>query len=128
MELCAFLGALEALTIDDVRALAIDIEGMTASIADEIDVTRAFLHIEAVLRRQHQLREACRAGHAASDAVQRVAIAAGVELPDSRVTRVARWADTIARAIVAATETELDLVVLAQGAEHVKGLAQLSAL
>ena len=126
MELVAFLGALRELTMDDVRALAIDIDGMTASVADEIDVTRAFLHIESVLRKQHQLREACRAGHLASDAVQRVAALAGAELPDTAVTRVARWADTVARAIVAADETVVDLELLAHGAEHVKVLADLT--
>ena len=126
MELVAFLGALEQLTIDDVRALAIDLDGMTASVADEIDVTRAFLHIESVLRRQHQLREACRAGHRATDAVHRVAARAGVQLPDASVTRVARWADTVARAIVAADETVVDLRLLTQGAEHVSVLADVT--
>ncbi len=128
MELAAFLNALGELTIDDLRALAIDIDAMTASVADEIDVTRAFLHIETVLRKQHQLREACRAGHAASEAVQRVADAGGVELPDTTVTRVARWADTVARAIVAAEESVVDLELFTHGAEHVPVLAELTVL
>ena len=70
--------------------------------------------------------EAANAIHLASDAVQRVAALAGAELPDTAVTRVARWANTVARAIVAADETVVDLELLTHGAEHVKVLADLT--
>lgn len=128
MELRAFLNALNELSHDDLKALAIDIDGMTATVADEVDVTRAFLHIESVLRRQHRLREASIAGHRASEMVQRVAGRHGIELPDTGVTRVARWADTVARAIVADAETEQDLALFSNGADHIAALAQLSAV
>jgi hypothetical protein len=127
MELTAFLGALDELTLDDIRALALDIDAMTATAAEEVEVTRAFLRIESALRSQRRLREAAIAGHRATEAVQRVARRDGAELPDSGVTRVARWADTVARAIVAADETEDELVLFTHGADHVEALAELSA-
>ena len=86
MDLAAFVHALENLTADDVRALAVDLDAMVATTAEEIDVTRAFLHIEATLRRTHRLRTAARAGFTASQAVQRAAGAAGIELPDDATT------------------------------------------
>ena len=130
MELRAFVRALEALALDDLRALALDIDAMTATTAEEIDVTKAFLHIEASLRRAHRLRDAALAGHRASQAVIHAAERAGCELPDTAVTRVARWAATVARGIVA-DEVDMtahdDVILLGHGFDHVEHLARLIA-
>lgn len=101
MDLRGFVAALEALTLDDIRALAIDLDGMVTNAAEEIDVTRAYLSIEAALRRSRKLREAAQAGHRASAAVTAAADRGGARLPDAGVTRVARAAGTIARGLVA---------------------------
>ena len=123
MEIQSFLDALHALTLDEIRVLALDIDGLTATTAEEIEVTRAFLHIESTLRHQHRVREASIWGHRASDVVVDVARRAGVLLPDTGVTRVARWADTIARGIVADVDAVDDLEVLRHACEHVDSLA-----
>ena len=130
MELRAFVQALEVLALDDLRALALDIDAMTATTAEEIDVTKAFLHIEAALRRAHRLRDAARAGHRASQAVIHAAERAGCALPDAAVTRVARWAATVARGIVADgvdATAHADVVLLGHGFDHVEPLARLIA-
>jgi hypothetical protein len=101
MDLLGFIAALDALTLDDVRALAIDLDGMVTTAAEEIDVTRAYLSIEAALRGAHKVREAAQAGHRASVAVIAAADRGGADLPDAGVTRVARAAGSIARGIVA---------------------------
>ena len=126
MEFLTFLDALHDLTIDDVRALALDIDAMTATTAEEIDITRAFLHIESTLRRQHRLREASIAGHRAGEQVLDVARRANVELPDTAVTRVARWADTVARAMVAGSEALDDLALFRHGCRHIETLAAVT--
>ena len=126
MELRSFLGALQQLTLDDVFALSLDIDSMTATTAEEIDVTRAFLHIESSLRRQHRVREAALVGHRASEIVLDVARRAAVELPEMRITRVARWADTVARGIVADDEAVHDLEVFCHGCDHIDLLAAIA--
>jgi hypothetical protein len=122
-----FVDALEGLGLDDIRALALDIDAMTATTAEEIDVTKAFLHIEATLRREHRRRDAAVAGHRATQAVVRAAERGGAELPDTAVTRVARWAATVARGIVASQEAHDDVVLLGHGFDHVEPLARVVA-
>lgn len=118
-----FLGALSDLTVDAIRALALDIDGMGATPADEVELTRAFLHIEKLLRQHRRTREAAMAGRRAGQAVIGAAERAGVELPDDAVTRVARWATTVARGIVAEHGAEPDVIVLGHACEHNAELA-----
>jgi hypothetical protein len=127
MELATFVAILEQLSLDDIRALAVDIDAMATTPAEEIDITKAFLHIEATLRRTHRLRDAALAGHRTTQAVQRAATRHGAELPDAAVTRVARWAATVARGIVAARDAHDDVVLLAHGFDHVSDLSGLTA-
>jgi hypothetical protein len=127
MELASFVRALEHLTLDDIRALAVDIDAMTATPAEEIDVAKAFLHIEATLRRVHRVRDAAVAGHRASQAVVLAAGRDGAELPDATVTRVARWAATVARGIVADRDALADVAFLGHGFDHVEQLAHVIA-
>jgi hypothetical protein len=120
-----FVAALDALTIDDIRALALDLDGMIASPGEEIEVTRAYLAIEATLRKAHRLRDAAHAGHRASTAVTGAAARAGAPLPDPAVTRVARAAATIARGLVAETNVAAELAFLLQGFRHARPVALL---
>ncbi len=127
MELAKFVGALEGLSLDDIRSLALDIDAMTATLAEEIDVTKAFLHIEAMLRRAHRRRDAALAGYRATQAVLRAAERGGAALPETGVTRVARWAATVARGIVAERDAQADVELLAHGFDHIPPLASLIA-
>ncbi len=127
MELRCFIDALDALTLDDLRALAIDIDGLTATTAEEVEVIGAYLHIEAALRSQRRLRDASMAGHRANEAVRRVAARVGFDAADPMVSRVARWADTVARGIIAERETQHAVEILAHGADHIPVLAGITA-
>jgi hypothetical protein len=127
VELAAFIQALEHLSLVDIRSLVLDIDAMTATTAEEIDVTKAFLHIEAMLRRAHRVRDAAVAGHRASQAVLHAAERGGAALPDAGVTRVARWAATVARGIVADSDARTDVVLLSHGFDHVAELSRLVA-
>jgi hypothetical protein len=118
VELAGFLHALEALTIDDIRALAVDLDCMVATPAEEIEVMRAFLAIEAALRRAHRMREAAHVAHRASAAVTNAATRERAVLPDPAVTRVARAAATIARGIVAGEPAVAAVAFLLLGFRH----------
>ncbi len=124
----AFLDVLGVLTLDDVRALSLDIDGLTTTPADEIVLTHAFLHIETTLRQRRRTREAAIAGHRASQAVVDAAARGGAALPDDAVTRVARWAATIARGIVADVDAVADVLVFGHACEHHDELAGVLAL
>ncbi len=125
MKLAQFVAALDALTGDDIRALAIDLDAMVATPAEEVEVTRAFLAIEAALRRVHRVREAATAGHRAAAAVMHAAERAAIELPNSGVTRVARAAATIARGLVADDEVAGEVGYLRSGFRHAQPVAVL---
>ena len=125
MNLAQFVAALDALTGDDIRALAIDLDVMIATPAEEIEVTRAYLAIEAALRRAHQVREAATAGHRAAGAVMHAAERAAIALPDPGVTRVARAAATIARGLVAADAATVEVGFLRSGFRHARPVAVL---
>ena len=102
MDVLDFGRALEALSVDDIRAIASELALACASTADEIANTRAVLVIEQTLRRTHRLHNAAAAALATASTVQEVAIRQHVNLPDDDVTRVARAAAQLARGLVVA--------------------------
>ncbi len=102
VDVVVFGRALTELSLDDIRALSRDLSDASSSIADEIALTRSVLVIEQTLRRTHRLQNAAAAALAAATAVQEAAQRARLTLPDSDVTRVARAAAQLARALVAA--------------------------
>jgi hypothetical protein len=102
VDVVAFGRALTELSVDEIRAISRDLSDASSSIADEIALTRSVLLIEQTLRRTHRLQNAAAAALAAATAVQEAAQRARVTLPDSDVTRVARAAAQLARALVAA--------------------------
>lgn len=113
MDHAIFTRALERLSVDDIRALARDIDALTSSPADDVAVTRATLRIEQAVRRLHRQAEAGMGGLAASHAVVGAAEGQGVELPDPDVTRVARAAAQIGRGLVVAEAARDEVRLLA---------------
>ena len=94
-----FAAALARLTPNDIREIARSLEADTAG--DEVDAWRATIAIDRALRHSHRSRQAARAAWDAAQAVQRAAVAQGIDLPDPDVTHVARAAAEVARGIVA---------------------------
>ena len=111
MELEQFIETLEGLTATDLMAIASDLDAAYASAAGEVAWWQATVEIERVLRRRHCGREATAAAHRASVAVQAAAALAGVELPDVRVTVVARAAADVARGLVAGGSEQVDVLL-----------------
>ena len=101
MELQDFVGALARLSGQDLRALGTAIDAHHATVADEVEAWEDMMAIDDALRRAGRSRVAARAAHDAVQAVQRAAAEASDELPATLVTRVAREAALLARALVA---------------------------
>jgi hypothetical protein len=108
IELETFIGELAQLTLAEVTALAIRIEDHAASAAGELAWWRATVEIERTLRLTRQARSATLAARRAAQAVLGAAAAAGIDLPDSRVTAVARAAAEVARGLVAGGGDQVD--------------------
>ena len=99
MDLTGFNDALRHLTVGDIRRVAKSLASDT--VGDEVDAWQATIAIDRALRHSHRTRQAARAAWDAAQAVQRVAEADDVELPDDDVTHVARAAAEIARGMIA---------------------------
>ena len=94
-----FTAALKSMTGDDLRRVATSIGA--EQICDEVDWWRATIAIDKLLRRTRGSRRAAQAATDAAKAVQEAAGRAGIPLPDSDVTRVARAAADVARGLAA---------------------------
>jgi hypothetical protein len=94
-----FLNTLRSLDGDDLRRIAGSLEGEL--LTDEVDWWRATIAIDKVLRHTRRTRQAARAAGEAVRAVRDAAIRAGIAIPDSDVTRVARAAADVARGLAA---------------------------
>jgi hypothetical protein len=129
VDVVVFGRALAGLTIDDIRSIALDLNGAVTSTADEIAATRSVLVIEQTLRRTHRLPHAATAALTAATAVQDVAKRARVALPDQDVTKVARAAAQLARGLVAAETPAIDeaLRCLGKGWSRLPCCADLAA-
>ena len=104
MQLDEFVAALGRLSGDDVHLVAksLDLESLT----DEVDWWRATIAIDRAIRHGRCSRDAARAATRAAHLVQHVAAREGFTLPDGEVTRVARAAAEVARALVAGPATQ----------------------
>jgi hypothetical protein len=100
MELAGFTRALDDLTPADVRTIACVLDASVLTATDEITATRAILAVEEAVRSTRRRQPAAVAGHTASGAVVHAAERAGMEPSDPEVTRVARAAGQMARALV----------------------------
>ena len=94
-----YLEALSGLTADDLRFVAVSVAN--ESVTDEVDWWRATIAIDRAIRHCRCSRQAARAATQAAHCVQTVAVREGFALPDADVTRVARAAAEVARALVA---------------------------
>ena len=94
-----FLDTLQQLSATDLHRLAESLQ--SDSLTDEVDWWRATIAIDKVLRHTRRSREAARVASVAARAVQQVASAGGIPLPNDDVTRVARAAADVARGLAA---------------------------
>ncbi|GIU86381.1 MAG: hypothetical protein KatS3mg009_0896 [Acidimicrobiia bacterium] len=123
MDLLRLEAALEALTVAEIRSVAQDLAAARTTPADEIEAMRATLEVEHALRRTRRQTQAAAAAHSVTLAVQAAARRERLPLPDDAVTRVARAAAQVARAIVAGEGCEADVRCLARGLQRVVDLA-----
>jgi hypothetical protein len=126
VDLVSFGSALQRLTADEIRAIALDLEAAHSSAADDVAFTRALLVVDRLLRNRHRSSEAALAAFAVVTAVQAAAARDRVRLPDPDVTRVARAAAILARGLVVAPATE-SLRCLARGWHRLPCAADLVA-
>jgi hypothetical protein len=112
MELLQFNRALAQMDMTDIRGVADAIDRSFDSADGEVAWWRAHLDIDQALKQRGALRQAATAAHSAADAVLAAAARAHIPLPDPAVTRVAREAQEIARAIVAGGAARRSLELL----------------
>src|SRR5262245_61305526 len=86
---------------DDLNAVARAIDASHQTAADEVMAWEDLMRIDEALRLQGRSRVAARAAHEAVSAVRLAVAASDVEVPETVVTRVAREAALLARAMVA---------------------------
>ncbi len=101
MDLAAFVDLLRRLGPDDLVAVSHAIDASHRTAADEVVAWEDLMHIDDALRRRGRSRVAARAAHDAVAAVRQAVADAPVAVPDVVVTRVAREAALLARAMVA---------------------------
>jgi hypothetical protein len=118
MEAASFPLALERMTVDDVAAVARDLDSMIGSVADEIATTRAVIQVEENLRRRRCRREAAVASQRAVRAVLAAAARDGFDTSDPDIVRVARAAGQYARALLVAGDVPRAVNRLATGFRH----------
>src|SRR6476469_1173738 len=92
---------LRGLGPEDLSAVARAIDASHQTAADEVMAWEDLMRIDEALRLQGRSRMAARAAHEAVAAVRGAVAATDIEIPDSVVTRVAREAALLARAMVA---------------------------
>ena len=101
VELPAFVEMLRGLGPDDLHAVARAIDASHQTAADEVEAWEDLMRVDEALRLQGRSRAAARAAHEAVAAVRFAVAATDIEVPESVVTRVAREAALLARAMVA---------------------------
>ena len=101
VDLNAFTSGLPRLSGSDIRLISKALDATVATPEDEVTWWRAIMLVDNALRRSGMSRSAAIAAQAAGAAVKAAAENDGVCLPDPDVTRVARGAACVARAIVA---------------------------
>ena len=101
MELSSFVDRLSRLDAGDVTAVAQAIEASHQTAADEVAAWEDLMRIDDAIRSRGRSRAAANAAHDAVVAVRRAVAASDEDLPETLVTRVAREAALLARALVA---------------------------
>jgi hypothetical protein len=101
VELTNFVAVLRALGPDDIERIARAIEASHQTAADEVAAWEDLMRIDDALRRGGRSRAAARAAHDAVAAVRDAVATTDAHVPDAVLTRVAREAALLARAMVA---------------------------
>ena len=127
VDLLRLEATLEALTVAEIRAVADDLAATRVTAADEIEAMRAVLEVEHALTRTRRHAQAAVAARSVTLAVQSAARRERIALPDDAVTRVARAAAQVARALVAGQECAADVRCLSRGLERVIDFAGVAA-
>lgn len=99
MDVQSFVVTLRRLDAESIAAAAADLDEHAASVAGEVSWWRATVDIDRQLRATHSGRAGAQAAHQAAAAVLAAASRAGIDLPDPRVTAVARAAADVARGL-----------------------------
>ncbi len=115
MSIEEFISRLRGMTSGMILAAAEDLEVQAATAAGEVTWWRATVEIDRLLRLQRAGRRAALAASQAAAAVTAVALAAGLDVADRRVTAVARAAADVARGLAAESSAVEDLL---QGCRH----------
>jgi hypothetical protein len=101
VELDGFVEMLRRLDAADVSAVAQAIDASHQTAADEVAAWEDLMRVDDALRSHGRSRAAARAAHEAVQAVRSAVAATDVEISETTVTRVAREAALLARALVA---------------------------
>lgn len=104
MELATFVEMLRRLQADDLDALVAAIDESHRTAADEVAAWEDLMRVDDALRRAGRSRVAARAAHEAVQAVRFAVTDSGASISDTMVTRIAREAALLARAMVAGTD------------------------
>ena len=110
MDIDRFIQMLEELDADSIAATAAELQESTASAAGEVSWWRATVAIDRQLRARRAGRQAAHAANRASTSVLRAAARCGINLPDDRVTSVARAAADVARGLAVGSAATDDLL------------------
>ena len=92
---------------DEMSAVAQAIDDSHQTAADEVAAWEDLMRIDEALRLRGRSRVAARAAHEAVRAVRDAVAASGAEISDTVVTRVAREAALLARALVAEADESI---------------------
>jgi hypothetical protein len=104
MELPNFVAALRTLDPEDLRSVAGAIERAHQTAADEVAAWEDLMRVDDALRRAGRSRAAAHAAHEAVRAIRHAVAVSDAEVSDAVVTRVAREAALLARAMVAGAD------------------------
>ena len=110
LELDGFISWLRHLDAAAITAAAAELDEAASSAAGEVDWWRATVEIDRLLRARHAGRRAGVAANQAAAAVTAAARAAGIVMPDPRVTAVARAAADVARGLLVNASAVDDLL------------------
>jgi hypothetical protein len=112
MDFGAFIELLGTLDRSDIELIATRTDVTT--VGDEVDAWHATIAVDRELRQMHRTRQAAHAAYQASQVVLFTAGRLGWELPNPVVTKVARSAAEIARAMTAGDGCAIELNFLLQ--------------
>ena len=104
MELRVFVEMLGRLNADEMSAVAQAIDASHQTAADEVAAWEDLMRIDDALRSRGRTRVAARAAHDAVQAIHSAVAATDTDIADAVVTRVAREAALLARAMVAGAD------------------------